>query len=175
MSFPIKKKKIPPIRKSLSFFLLSLQGMEVAVEMKNDLTATGILEHVDASMNISMVEVKLTHADHDSKSSSAEEHEYYDIQGPMIRYVHLPRSLKASNHLAEYIKKTDRLHSAQQPHMIIDRTKTEKRNAVFKSEETEEDNINPKRKKVSNLTTDEIVMEGPSYHRGKAFVNKDDF
>lgn len=50
--FKRAKTRIPPINKSLSILLTSLQGVKVTVELKSDIEVTGVIEDVDKDMNI---------------------------------------------------------------------------------------------------------------------------
>lgn len=45
-----RRRRAPRIQNTLAIFVQSLQGSTIAVELKNDIEITGVLEETDVSM-----------------------------------------------------------------------------------------------------------------------------
>lgn len=52
------KHRTPVIQKSLAVVLASLQGVQVVIELKNDVEISGIIEETDSNMNLTLNQVK---------------------------------------------------------------------------------------------------------------------
>ena len=113
-----KKPKVPLIKKNLSIFIASLQGIAVVVDLKDDSDITGIVEEASNGMNIVLVG-----AQHSFPDGHVDELEVAYILGSSIRYVHFPPHINPASHLSSYLKKTERIVKQSKPHQIIDRTK----------------------------------------------------
>jgi len=87
--FVYKNPRRMGIQKSAVCLLAALQGQYVTVELKNDSEVYGKIDIVDGRMNIEMSDVKLKV----SSSSSLENYNNYALNGNLIRYVHIPRSI----------------------------------------------------------------------------------
>ncbi len=85
---------------TLSSLLLSLQGFEVVIELKNDVELKGILEEVDAGMNITLLDVvQVVGGDSNLRST-------FDIMfvaGRTIRYVHIPDAINVIENLKRHV------------------------------------------------------------------------
>ena len=90
--------KIPIIQKSLGILLVSLQGEEVVVELKNDIEVTGIIEEADENMNLT-----LHHVQQVFPSGYMRTMEIAFINGTNIRYVHISSRINAVKHLGNYV------------------------------------------------------------------------
>ncbi|KAJ1434293.1 hypothetical protein B484DRAFT_359665 [Ochromonadaceae sp. CCMP2298] len=112
----VRAPKVPPIRKSLSIILASMQGMEVVVELKTDTEVTGFIDEVDPAMNLTLLNAKHVSADGTTQLSEAS-----NIKGSSIRYVHIPPYVKVSSVVSDHIKKIDRIKNHARPHLIKDK------------------------------------------------------
>lgn len=134
--------RIPAIRKSLAFLLLSLQGKNsiqtgavsfhtltahlsayisgnsVVIELKNDTEVSGIVEDVDAAMNVA-----LSGAKHSLRDGSIVKMDSTTVKGPSIRYVHIPSKIRMRAQVSDYVKKLDRIRGQNKPSVIKDRPK----------------------------------------------------
>jgi small nuclear ribonucleoprotein (snRNP)-like protein len=115
------KPKIPAIMKSLSILLTSLQGVKVMVELKSDIQARGTIEEVDKDMNILLRNVTQSKLQVKGENEEDVVHESYYINGPSIRYVHIPSEINAFSHVGAYMKQIDRIKGRNLPNRIIDR------------------------------------------------------
>ena len=88
------------IQKSAVCLLAALQGQYVTVELKNDSEVYGKIDLVDSRMNIEMSDVKLKLS---SSSLSSENYNSYALNGNLIRYVHIPRSIDIKESVKVYI------------------------------------------------------------------------
>jgi hypothetical protein len=52
------KHRTPLLQKSLAVILASLQGVQVVIELKNDVEITGTIEETDSNMNLTLNQVK---------------------------------------------------------------------------------------------------------------------
>ncbi len=96
-------------------------GYEVVVELKNDTQIKGILEATDGNMNLVLNDATQT-----SCRQSSEDCVHLvsaHINGPSIRYIMFPKSIRANSHLQQYVRRLDYLQSRTQPRQIIDRKK----------------------------------------------------
>jgi len=97
--FVYKNPRRMGIQKSTVCLLAALQGQYVTVELKNDSEVYGKIDVVDSRMNIEMSDVKLKL----SSSSSLESYNNYALNGNLIRYVHIPRSIDIKESVKVYI------------------------------------------------------------------------
>ena len=86
---PRRNPHIPPMRKTLAITVASLQGIEVSIELKNDIVMTGTLEDSDSFMNCILSKVIVTRS-----NGEKERNEIARVAGCKIRYIHLPPPLK---------------------------------------------------------------------------------
>ena len=98
--FVYKNPRRMGIQKSAVCLLAALQGQYVTVELKNDSEVYGKIDIVDSRMNIEMSDVKLKLS---SSSSSLESYNNYALNGNLIRYVHIPRSIDIKESVKVYI------------------------------------------------------------------------
>ncbi|EAL66651.1 LSM domain-containing protein [Dictyostelium discoideum AX4] len=68
-------------------FYKSLVGKEITVELKNDLSITGLLQSVDQFLNIKLKDIKVNEEDKYPYMISVKN---CFIRGSVVRYVHLP-------------------------------------------------------------------------------------
>lgn len=93
-----KRKHIPTMQKSLAIMLLSMQGQNIVVELKNDTEITGYLEEADHGMNLTL------HQAHHLFANGRERlMEIVFIHGSRIRYVHFSPQINAIKHLNDYV------------------------------------------------------------------------
>lgn len=52
------KRRIPVIQRSLAIVLASLLGVQIIIELKNDSEVTGTVDETDASMNVTLIDVR---------------------------------------------------------------------------------------------------------------------
>ena len=121
--FKRKKKKIPLIQRSLAIVLASLQGIRVAIELKNDIEITGVIEETDNNMNLTLNTVRQLHP-----SGTVLEMDISFIQGSNIRYVHIPPQIPIVKHLTVYMRTIERVSSLPN-RTIVDRKKKETLNS----------------------------------------------
>ena len=69
-------------------FFKSLVGKEVIVELKNDLSITGVLDSVDQFLNIKLADISVTDPDRYPHMLSVKN---CFLRGSVVRYVQLPR------------------------------------------------------------------------------------
>lgn len=92
--------KVPLIQKSLGILLVSLQGEEIVIELKNDIEITGIVEEADENMNLTLHNVQQVFPSGYSRTM-----EIAFVSGTNIRYVHIPSRINAVKHLGNYVSK----------------------------------------------------------------------
>lgn len=68
-------------------FFKTMVGKEVVVELKNDLSISGVLHSVDQYLNIKMTDVKCTDEQRFPHMTAVQN---CFIRGSVVRYVHLP-------------------------------------------------------------------------------------
>lgn len=90
--------RIPLIQKSLGILLVSLQGEEVIIELKNDIEITGIIEEADENMNLTLHNVQQVFPSGYSRTM-----DLAFVNGTNIRYVHIPSRINAVKHLGNYV------------------------------------------------------------------------
>mmetsp|Transcript_733 Transcript_733/g.844 ORF Transcript_733/g.844 Transcript_733/m.844 type:complete len:254 (-) Transcript_733:344-1105(-) len=109
------KHRTPILQKSLAVVLASLQGVQVVIELKNDVEVTGTIEETDSNMNLTLNQVKQV-----SGSGEVTHQEFYFLSGSNIRYVRIPQEYPIVKQMALYMKTTDR-NSVRGPRRIVDR------------------------------------------------------
>lgn len=99
MSIRAKRKpKLSPIQRTLAIVLVSLQGSEVVVEMKNGIEVTGILEECDKNMNLTLHNVRQV-----NMQGEVKEMEIAFVSGSSILYVHMSPQLDVRSNLSRYV------------------------------------------------------------------------
>jgi small nuclear ribonucleoprotein (snRNP)-like protein len=93
-----RKPKLNPIQRTLAIVLVSLQGFEVAVEMKNGIEVTGILEECDKNMNLTLHNVRQV-----NMQGGVKEMEIAFVSGSSILYVHMSPQLDVRSNLSRYV------------------------------------------------------------------------
>ena len=71
--------------KTLCCMLKELEGYSTTVELRNEIQITGIVDHVDGHMNISMSNVK-----YEKPRQPPAQFSHIKIHGKQIRFVHIP-------------------------------------------------------------------------------------
>lgn len=85
----------------------------MVIELKNDIEISGVIVDADPGMKVTLSDVKEVLPDGSSTTK-----DFMVVEGPAIRYVHLPRSINMRSLLAEYVKRTDRIKVQNQPRAI---------------------------------------------------------
>lgn len=91
-------KRRPKVQKSLALLVVSLVGIRVVVELKNDIEITGVLEESDDNMNMT-----IQNAVQVFPNGNVRELEIVFVNGSHVRYVHIPPEINAAKHLNEYV------------------------------------------------------------------------
>jgi small nuclear ribonucleoprotein (snRNP)-like protein len=91
-------RREPSIQRCLGILLVSLQGEEVTIELKNDIELIGIIEEADENMNVTLHDVKQIFP-----NGSIRNLEITFVNGTNIRYVHIPSRIHAVKHLGSYV------------------------------------------------------------------------
>ena len=107
------KKPIPPLKRTLSYLISSLQGQVIVVELKNDTEIYGSVDEVDKFMNITLTDVRETLPD-----GTITHKDVIHISGSSIRYCHFAKEMSAKKQLSAYTQVTDRLVKQAQPHSM---------------------------------------------------------
>jgi small nuclear ribonucleoprotein (snRNP)-like protein len=94
----IVTQRRPKIQKSLALLVVSLVGVRLVVELKNDIEITGILEESDENMNMT-----IQNAIQVFPNGNVRELEVVFVNGSHVRYVHIPPEINAVKHLNEYV------------------------------------------------------------------------
>ena len=78
-------------RTTLLCLLKSIQGERTTIDLRNETSIDGVIEHVDGSMNVSLRDARVRRlGDEPSPSSSTPSHATFTVHGRQIRYVHIP-------------------------------------------------------------------------------------
>jgi U6 snRNA-associated Sm-like protein LSm2 len=88
----------PTVQKCLGIVLVSLQGEEITIELKNDIELTGVVEEADENMNLTLHDVRQVFP-----SGYSIRLEIAFVSGANIRYVHIPSRINAVKHLGDYV------------------------------------------------------------------------
>lgn len=96
-----KYKEIKRGEGSLVCLLQGLEGMRVTIELRNEDTATGIIESVDSGMGMSLQDVTFTKYEKPPMRFEA-----FFVMGKHIRYVHIPDEVRVETVIQQRIKKT---------------------------------------------------------------------
>mmetsp|Transcript_17595 Transcript_17595/g.17668 ORF Transcript_17595/g.17668 Transcript_17595/m.17668 type:complete len:144 (-) Transcript_17595:341-772(-) len=110
------RKRVPQLQKSLGVLLASFQGMHILIELKNDSEISGILEEADRGMNMVLHEARQV-----SRDGTVLLMDIAFVNGPKIRYVHIPSDINISKHMTQYMKKMDRISGSNTRHKISDK------------------------------------------------------
>lgn len=94
----IVTKRLPKVQKSLALLVVSLVGVRLVVELKNDIEITGVLEESDENMNMT-----IQNAIQILPNGTVRELEIVFVNGSHVRYVHIPPEINAVRHLNEYV------------------------------------------------------------------------
>jgi U6 snRNA-associated Sm-like protein LSm2 len=89
----------PTVQRCLGIVLLSLQGEEITIELKNDIELTGIVEEADENMNVTLHNVRQVFP-----SGYSIQLEIAFVSGANIRYVHIPSRIHAVKNLGNYVR-----------------------------------------------------------------------
>lgn len=92
------KKRVPKAWKTLGVLLLALEGYEVVLELKTDVTVLGVVDEADAGMSCTLTSAQLTHPD-----GRVETMDQIYVSGRSVRYVHIPDSVNIVHVLARYV------------------------------------------------------------------------
>jgi small nuclear ribonucleoprotein (snRNP)-like protein len=93
-----RKPKMSPIQKTLAIVLVSLQGSEVVVEMKNGVEVTGIIEECDTNMNLTLHNARQVNME-----GEVREMDIAFVSGSSILYVHMAPTLDVRSNLSKYV------------------------------------------------------------------------
>lgn len=88
-------------RRTLNLLLQAMVGLEVSIELKNDVEVQGMLDEVDAVMNCTMMKAVSTRPD-----GVWHQMGMVFVQGRMIRYVHIPDDVDIHQLLKVHTKRT---------------------------------------------------------------------
>lgn len=91
--------KEPRIQRCLGILLVSLQGEEVTIELKNDIELTGVIEEADENMNVTLHNVQQVFSNGYQRNM-----DIAFVNGATIRYVHIPSRIHAVKHLGNYVR-----------------------------------------------------------------------
>jgi small nuclear ribonucleoprotein (snRNP)-like protein len=78
---------------------VSLQGFEIAVEMKNGIEVIGILEECDKNMNLTMHRARQVNSKGEVKDMDVA-----FVSGSSILYVHMSPSIDCRKNLNNYVR-----------------------------------------------------------------------
>eukprot|EP00600_Ochromonadales_sp_CCMP1393_P005522 CAMPEP_0174962620 /NCGR_PEP_ID=MMETSP0004_2-20121128/4879_1 /TAXON_ID=420556 /ORGANISM="Ochromonas sp., Strain CCMP1393" /LENGTH=151 /DNA_ID=CAMNT_0016211161 /DNA_START=41 /DNA_END=496 /DNA_ORIENTATION=- len=112
------KPKLPSSRKSLAIILMSLQGTEVVIDLKNDMEVKGFVEEADRGMNLTLSNASQVNPDGSIHTASS-----LTVTGSTIRSVHIPPFIRMESHITNYLRKLDGIKRQAKPHQIKDREK----------------------------------------------------
>eukprot|EP00741_Cyanophora_paradoxa_P001128 tig00000459_g1088.t1 len=94
---PRKGPKEPKF--SLSVLLYALIGERVIVDLRNDVSFCGVLDEVDGSMNMQLIDVARTAVD-----GTVDRFDLMFLSGRVVRYVHIPDSIDVGKAIDEQIQ-----------------------------------------------------------------------
>ena len=128
-----KKQRIPSIFSTLALTLLSLQNEKVVIELRNNTEISGVIEEVDGNMNLILTDVKSI-----SPSGDVKLMELLSVNGTNIRYVHIAKEINLNSQVQNYVNKTSRNTTRNNPVKIMDRKKKRSFHFLDCSEDTNE-------------------------------------
>mmetsp|Transcript_17896 Transcript_17896/g.22582 ORF Transcript_17896/g.22582 Transcript_17896/m.22582 type:complete len:121 (+) Transcript_17896:104-466(+) len=104
------EEKIPFFQRSLAFFLESMSGYRVVIELKNDSEVTGSIENCDNDMNLTLQNVRCVNT-----QGKVQKHSLMFVQGSMIRYVHIPDHVNVAHQVRRHVKRLDHCREKYKP------------------------------------------------------------
>lgn len=87
------------IRNTLLCLLKTVEGKKTTVEMRDEKVVTGLIEHVDGYMNITMQDVTFKSLKGDKKKFDK-----FFVNGQAIRYVHIPDEINMKSAMETKLK-----------------------------------------------------------------------
>ena len=88
----------------------TLVGKEITVELKNDLTITGILQSVDQYLNIKLSHMKV--GEISDKYPHLQSVRTCFIRGSVVRYIHMPSDAVDTQLLQDATRRAQRVNEA---------------------------------------------------------------
>ena len=128
-----RKPRLPSIFNTLALTLLSLQNEKIVVELRNNTEISGIVDEVDSNMNLILTDVKYISACGEIRNM-----ELLSVNGSNIRYVHISKEINLNAQVQNYVSKTNRNASRNNPVKIMDRKKKRSHHFLDCSEDTNE-------------------------------------